>query len=75
TTTNQNTTTTQTAQKQMFDIRLFDKHGNVVRQTKASSGKVEFDVSRLSEGTYFLHIEGNGKLHKEQIIVEQKGKW
>ncbi|MDR2908214.1 MAG: T9SS type A sorting domain-containing protein [Bacteroidales bacterium] len=70
----QSTSSNQTFQiqsVQTFDICLYDKHGNIVRQQKANQGKIEFNVSNLPKGTYFLHIESNGKIHKEQIIIEK----
>ena len=58
-----------------YDIRLYDGMGNIVRrQQQVKSGKVQFDVSRLPEGTYYLHVyDGIRKEpHMHQIVVERK---
>ena len=54
-----------------YSIRLLDERGSIVRQQQARGGQVEFDVSRLPEGTYFLHIEGGGEIRREQIIIRR----
>jgi hypothetical protein len=70
---NSTTTTTQITQNQTYDIRLYDSQGNIRRRRQAASGKIEFDVSRLPEGTYYLHIyDGiNPKPSMQQIVVER----
>ncbi|MCL2413752.1 MAG: S8 family peptidase [Bacteroidales bacterium] len=60
-----------TTSEQIFDIRLLNAHGIVVRQQRTQTGKVQFDVSRLPEGTYYLHIEHNGQIEKHQIIIQR----
>jgi hypothetical protein len=61
-----------------YSIKLFDNMGVVQRETKHKHNRknrqkssVKLNVSRLREGTYFLHIEANGKIHKEQIIIKR----
>jgi len=61
----------QTASEPIFDIRLLNAQGVVVRQQRAQTGQVQFDVSRLPEGTYYLHIEHNGEIEKHQIIINR----
>ena len=39
-----------------YDIRLYDSNGYMYEQTKAKSGIVEFRVSNLSDGIYYVHI-------------------
>jgi len=56
----------------IYDIRLFNAQGVVVRQQQTKTGKIEFNVTNLPEGTYFLHIERNGQIQKEQITVERR---
>jgi len=63
---------TQTLSNTTYEIRLVNAQGFIVRQQKASSGKIEFNVSNLPEGTYYLHIERNGEIRKEQILIERK---
>ena len=40
----------------VFDVLLYDMQGNMVRQTKAKGGIVQFDVSNLLNGIYVVHI-------------------
>jgi C1A family cysteine protease len=63
-----------------YSVKLLNGSGRVLRKTSfrhqsrelARSKSVKIDVSKLNEGTYFLHIEANGEIHKEQIIVKRK---
>jgi hypothetical protein len=61
-----------------FTVKLIDKMGNTRKQSEFKhhryDGKaqpVKFDVSALSDGTYYLHVAGGGKIEKMQIIVER----
>ena len=56
---------------EVFYIRLFNAHGMIVRQQRTSAATIQFDVSNLPEGTYYLHIEHNGEIEKHQIIVQR----
>ena len=51
---------TQTAQRQAtaptYDIRLYNGLGNLLRQTTTKSSSVQFNVSNLPNGTYYLYI-------------------
>ena len=62
----------QLKQDKTFDVRLYDGQGNMVRQQKAKGGTVQFNVSNLPGGTYYLHIyDGVGeKPEMIQVIVE-----
>ena len=40
----------------VFDIRLYSVYGVLMRQTVIKDGTVEFDVSKLPDGVYYLHI-------------------
>jgi hypothetical protein len=57
-----------------FDIKLFNKEGRQVRQaswnTNHPSKHVHFDLRRLQKGTYYLHLESEGQVKKEQIIIQ-----
>ena len=55
-----------------YDIRLYDEQGNILRQQKAKSGTVQFNVSNLPDGIYYLHIYDsiNSIPVMQQIIVE-----
>ncbi len=70
----QQTTTSgkQIKQDKTFDIRLYDGQGNLLRRATTKGSKVEFNVSNLSNGIYYLHIyDGvNEKPEMQQIMVE-----
>ena len=55
-----------------FDIRLYDGQGNMLRQTFSKDGTVQFNVSNLLNGIYYLHIyDGiNDKPEMKQIVVQ-----
>jgi len=55
-----------------YDIRLYDGQGNLLRQTKNKGGTVQFNVSTLPNGIYFLHIYDGVSDTPEirQIMVE-----
>jgi len=55
-----------------FDIRLYDGLGNLLRQTSTNGGTVQFNVSNLPAGNYYLHIyDGvSDKPEMQQILVE-----
>jgi len=55
-----------------YDIRLYDGQGNLLRQTSSKGGTVQFSVSNLPDGIYYLHIyDGvNSKPEMQQIVVE-----
>jgi hypothetical protein len=72
-------TNTEKPEEITYSIKLIDNTGVVQRETKhkhrrgdRQKSSIKFNVSRLKEGTYFLHVESNGKIHKEQIIVKRK---
>ena len=39
-----------------FDIRLYDGQGNLLRQTNTKGGTIQFNVSSLPDGLYYLHF-------------------
>jgi len=55
-----------------FDVRLYDGQGNQLRQTTTKGGTVQFNVSALPDGIYYLHIyDGvNSTPEIQQILVE-----
>jgi len=55
----------------IFNIHLLNVHGMVVRQQRTQASTIQFDVSNLPEGTYYLHIEHNGEIEKHQIIINR----
>ena len=55
-----------------FDIRLYDGQGNMLRQQSTKGDTVQFNVSNLPNGIYYLHIyDGvNSTLEMQQIVIE-----
>jgi hypothetical protein len=52
------------------DIRLYNSLGAMCRQAKATGGTVEFSVSNLSGGIYFLVIrDGSTQKHEVHKII------
>jgi len=39
-----------------YDIRLYNSHGHLLRHATSKGGSVQFDVSHLHNGTYYLHV-------------------
>ena len=60
------------AQAPVFDIRLYDGQGNLLQQQTAKGGTVQFNVSNLPDGMYYLHIydDAENKPIMETIVVE-----
>ena len=56
----------------VFDLRLYDGQGNLLRKAKTKGGTVEFNVSNLPDGIYYLHVyDGvNSTSEMQQIVVE-----
>ena len=48
-----------------FDVRLCDSQGNVVCQANSKNGVIQFNVSNLHDGVYFVHIY-NGSISKPE---------
>ena len=55
-----------------FDIRLYDGQGNLLRQSSAKGGTIQFNVSNLLDAIYYLHIYDGANSTPEipQIMVE-----
>ncbi len=55
-----------------YDIRLYDGQGNMLRRKTTKGGKIEFNVTNLPNGIYYLHIyDGvSDKPEMRQIVVE-----
>ena len=56
-----------------YDIRLYDGQGNLLRQKKTKVNTVQFNVSNLPNGIYYLHIHDGVSDTPEirQIMVER----
>jgi hypothetical protein len=63
---------TQNKTSASYDIRLYNSRGTMCRQTKATGGTVEFSVSNLPNGVYFLNIydESVSKPETHKIVVK-----
>lgn len=55
-----------------FSAIIYDQFGRELRQSRSRDGRIEFDTRNLSNGTYFLHIFHNGKIQKEQVLIQHK---
>jgi hypothetical protein len=55
-----------------FDIRLYDSMGALKMQQQAKDGTVQFDISNLPNGVYYLHINDgvSGKPETFSVIVQ-----
>ncbi len=55
-----------------YDVRLYNVHGNLLRQQKARGGTVEINVSGLLNGIYYLHVYDGVSAQPEvkQIVVQ-----
>ena len=60
-------------QSSALDVRLYDWQGRMVRQTSTQGGTVQFDVSNLPEGVYYIHVyDGvNPTPEVHQVVVER----
>ena len=53
-----------------YDVRLYDGSGNMVLQQRAQGGILQFDVSRLPDGFYYLIIyDGSNSNPVTQTII------
>ena len=55
-----------------YDVRLYDGQGNMVRQSLTKGGSLQFNVSHLPDGIYYLHVyDGVSNTPDiQQIVVE-----
>ena len=51
-------------------ISILDANGKAVQQIKTSGGTVNFDLSGVASGTYFVRIEENGKIITKKVIKQ-----
>jgi hypothetical protein len=56
------------------NIKLYDQNGIEVRRifwrSNQSSKKIHINTRNLKTGTYYLHLESEGKIRKDQILVK-----
>jgi len=59
-----------------YSIKLIDNSGVTLRESNFNhrqrdgrTRSVRFNVTNLPEGTYYLHVQGNKKIQKQQIVV------
>lgn len=54
-----------------FDVKLIDKSSKILRQFASKNGEdIRIDVSDISNGIYYLHVNEHGTVTKKQIIVK-----
>ena len=57
----------------IYDVRLYDNQGNLLRRSATTDGQVQFNVINLPNGSYFLHVydnESNTPI-KRQVMIER----
>lgn len=56
----------------MFEIKLMDDKGLVLKSAKTEGNKNAINISTedIPNGTYFLHILNNGKTIKKQVVAQ-----
>jgi hypothetical protein len=56
----------------VFDIRLYDAMGNLLRQTSTKSATAQFNVNSLPDGVYYLHVYNgiNDTPVVQQIVIQ-----
>jgi subtilisin family serine protease len=59
------------AKKVVYNIQLYDKYGNLLKKSNIEQGKIQFDVSDLTNDIYCLNISDNisKKTETRTIIV------
>jgi subtilisin family serine protease len=55
-----------------YDIRLYSKRGDLLKQQITRSSTIEFDIAELPDGVYFIHLyDGiNTGPHIRSIVIE-----
>jgi hypothetical protein len=58
---------------QIYELRLYNSYGVLVRQANISGNTTQFNVSNLPVGIYYLHIHDgiNEQAEVKQIVVER----
>ncbi len=51
-------------------ITITDVNGKIVQQVKATGSKVDFDLSAVASGTYFVRIEEKGTVITKKVIKQ-----
>lgn len=52
------------------EVLLTDVNGRVIQQFKASGNKVDFDLSSVSAGVYFVRIEDKGNTISKKVVKQ-----
>ena len=62
-----------TSSDNIYDIRLYNDRGNLVRQMTTQGGAIQFDVSNLPTGVYSLHIHDGVSCSPDvrQIVIRR----
>lgn len=51
-------------------VQLLDKNNRVVQEGRLNKGKLSLSVSKLPDGTYFLHMTFEDRQIRKQIIIQ-----
>ncbi len=51
-----------------FNYRIIDLHGKIIKTGKTESGSTNVDMSAFPNGSYILHITGDGSQSEWKII-------
>ena len=49
---------------------LFDSSGNKVAEGNRADGKIIFNVQGVRKGVYYLHVQIDNTIIKEQVLIE-----
>ncbi len=52
------------------NVSIVDATGKVVHQSKGNGNRLEFDISLLATGVFYVRIEENGKVITQKIIKQ-----
>lgn len=59
-----------TDQGKLYKVYLYSDKGNIVRQTTSDGSQIQFTVSNLPNGMYYLHIDnGSGETPEIQKVI------
>jgi hypothetical protein len=54
-----------------YEIQIWHQQKGLVKQLKSTEKHLQIPTNNLAEGTYFLHVIVNGKVHKQQLKIQR----
>jgi hypothetical protein len=51
-------------------LRLTDINGKIVQQARGNGSKIEFDLSAMAAGVYFVNIEDQGTIISKKVVKQ-----